>query len=244
MAKKQTVSLTDRELTESAKTLRSNIDFAGIDTPIKSVTVTSAEKGDGKTIIACALAMAEARGDRKTLLIDNDFRNPQIALRMHVRGSHRLNDVLGATPETLPEFCLETKVENLYILDLGSRRSDPVEVLSSRKYARLLQTAMEAFDFVVIDTPPLGMFIDAALVAPQTDGAIVVVRAGKDTPESVKTILSQLEKANARVIGAVLNHAKKKHSDYYYYYYSSKEHRTKRKHRSSSQSQTESQTNA
>ncbi|MBR0082290.1 MAG: CpsD/CapB family tyrosine-protein kinase [Clostridia bacterium] len=226
---KQIVSLSDRELTESAKTLRSNIDFAGIDTPIRSITITSPEKGDGKTIIACALAMAEALADRKTLLIDNDFRNPQIAPRMHVRGSHRLGEVLNAKVENFMDFCLETKTPNLYVLDVGTRRSDPVEVLSSRKYARLMSTAMQVFDFIVVDTPPLGMFIDAALVAPKTDGVVVVIRSGKDTPESVRSTLSQIEKSNARVIGAVLNGAKRKHSDYYYYYYSSKDHKTKRK---------------
>jgi len=226
---KQVVSLTDRELSESAKTLRSNIDFAGIDTPISSVTITSAEKGDGKTIIACALAIAEASANRKTLIIDNDFRNPQVAVRLHVRGTHRLGEVLNATPETLMDYCIETRIPNLYVLDVGTRRSDPVEVLSSRKYEQLIQMAFEMFDFVIIDTPPLGMFIDAALVAPKTDGVVIVIRSAKDTPEALKSVLSQLDKANARVIGAVLNGAKKRHSDYYYYYYSSKEHRTKKK---------------
>ena len=225
---KQVVSLMDRELSESAKTLRSNIDFAGIDAPIRSITITSAEKGDGKTIVACALAIAEASADRKTLIIDNDFRNPQVCARLHVRGTHRLGEVLNATPENLMDYCMETRIPNLYVLDVGMRRSDPVEVLSSRKYAKLLETVFEMFDFVIIDTPPLGMFIDAALVAPKTDGAVIVIRSAKDTPDSLRAILSQLEKANARVIGAVLNGAKKRHSDYYYYY-SSKEHKTKKR---------------
>ena len=224
----QQVSLNDRDLLESVKTLRTNIDFAGIDEPIRSIILTSAEKGDGKSLIACALAIAESAAKKRTLIIDNDFRNPPIANHFHVRGRFKLATVLQATEDNLMDFCLETKYPNLYVLDLGNRRSDSVEVLSSRRYDALLKTAIKKFDFVIVDTPPLGMFIDAALVAPKTDGAIIVIRSGKNDIQSVKNTISQLEKANARILGAVLNCSKKKHSDYYYYY-SKKEHRTKKK---------------
>ena len=228
MAKEQQVALNDRNLMDSAKTLRSNIDFAGIDEPIRSVTITSAQKGDGKTMVACALAIAEANAGRKTLIIDNDFRAPQVASRLHIRGTAKMSDVLNATEETLMQYCLETKTENLYMLDISTRRSDPVEVLSSKKYEALLKLAIEQFDFVVVDTPPLGLFIDSALVAPKTDGAVIVILSGKDSEQTVKNMLSQLEKANARILGAVLNGDKKKHTDYYYYY-SKKDHKTKKK---------------
>ncbi len=224
----QLVPLNDRDLMESVKTLRSNIDFAGIEAPIKSVILTSAEKGDGKSLVACALAIAEAAAKKKTLIIDNDFRSPQIANRFRVRGNAKLSTVLHATAEDLMNYCLETKYPNLYVLDLGNRRNDPVEVLSSNRYDALLKTAIQCFDFVIIDTPPLGMFIDAALVAPKTDGAIIVIRSGKDDVQGIKNIMSQLKKANARILGAVLNCSKKKHSDYYYYY-SKTEHRKKKK---------------
>lgn len=224
------VSLSDRGLNESAKTLRANIDFAGIDAPIRSVAITSAEKGDGKTIIACMLAIAEATADRKTLIVDNDFRNPQVSARLNVHGTHKLSELLNATEETFMDFCMPTKVPNLYVLDVGLRRSDPVEVLSSQKYDRILDLAKSLFDFVVIDTPPLGLFIDAAIVAPKTDGTLIVVRSGKDTPQSLQSVMSQLEKANARVLGAVLNGANVRNTSYYYYYYySSKEHKAKRR---------------
>ena len=145
------------------------------------------------------------------------------------RGCGRtVSDVLKATEETLMQYCLETKTENLYMLDISTRRSDPVEVLSSKKYEALLKLAIEQFDFVVVDTPPLGLFIDSALVAPKTDGAVIVILSGKDSEQTVKNVLSQLEKANARILGAVLNGDKKKHTDYYYYY-SKKDHKTKKK---------------
>lgn len=224
----QLVSFNDRDLMESVKTLRTNIDFAGIEAPIKSLILTSAEKGDGKSLLASALAIAEAASKKKTLIIDNDFRSPQIANLFHVRGGFKLSTILHATSENLMDYCLETKYPNLFVLDLGSRRNDPVEVLSSKSYDKLVKTAIECFDFVIIDTPPLGMFIDAALVAPKTDGAIIVIRSGKDDVQSVRNVIGQLEKANARILGAVLNCSKKKHSDYYYYY-SKKEHRNKKK---------------
>ena len=85
-------------------------------------------------------------------------------------------------------------------------------------YKRILQSAIAAFDFVIIDTPPLGLFIDAAVVAALVDGTIVTIGSGKTTAAEVKEALSQLEKAQARVIGAVLNGVKSNKTNYYYYY--------------------------
>ena len=207
------------ETREAFKTLRTNIDFAGIDTPIRSVTITSAKKGEGKSTIASNLAIVEAERHKKTLLIDNDFRNPQQARTFGVRSAHKLSEILDATSENFMDFCLPTKFRDLYVLDIASRRlSNPVDLLASQKNKHLIELANEFFDFVVIDTPPLELFIDAAIVAPLTDGVILAVGSGMTTAAEERDVLGQLKKAQANVLGAVLNGVKNgRKNDYYYY---------------------------
>ncbi|MBC8529557.1 CpsD/CapB family tyrosine-protein kinase [Christensenellaceae bacterium NSJ-44] len=207
------------ELREAIKTLRVNIEFAGIDEPVRSVAVTSVEAGVGKSTIALSLAIAMAETGKTTLIIDNDFRNPQIANRLMVRGVYSLTELFSGKVDPR-EACVPTKVNNLFMLDLGSRRlNNPIEVLSSGRYKALLAKVKQDFDFVVIDTPPLGLFIDAAIASTQVDGVLMVISSGKSTAAEVKESLAQLEKANAHVIGCVLNNLKHKPADYYGYYY-------------------------
>ena len=205
------------DVRDSAITLRTNLEFASIDKELTSVTVTSAEMSVGKSTVAIALGMAMAESGRRTLIIDNDFRNPQIELRLKVRGTHRIQDVLSGRVAPM-DACIPTRMENLYVLDLGSRRiNNAVDLLRSGRYKRLVEQLKQLFDFVIIDTPPVGMFIDAALAAQLTDGAVFVINAGKTNGKDVKEALVQLEKANVHVLGAVLNNVVRAHSNYYYY---------------------------
>lgn len=216
---------------ESAKTLRTNIEFSGIDKPIQSVVITSAEKFEGKSTVAIYLAIAYSEAGKNTLIIDNDFRNPQMANRCSIRSNYSLSDVLSATSENITDFCIPTKLPRLSVMDIGNRRiSNPIEMLSSAKYKQVLQYAIQAFDFVIVDTPPLGLFIDAAVISSAVDGVIVTIGSGKTKSSQVKEVLSQLDKAKASVIGAVLNDTKASNTSYYYYY--DKQNHTKKKKQS------------
>lgn len=205
------------ELRDAAKTLRTNLEFSGIDHEIRSVAVTSAEMSVGKSTIGICLGFAMAETGKRVLLIDNDFRDPQVAMRLKVRSTYTLSDLLaGKVPAV--NACVPTREENLYVLDLGNRRlNNPVEVMSSAKYKAMIQQLGEYFDFVIIDTPPIGMFIDAALASQMVDGVLFVINSGKTSSREVKEALSQLEKANARVLGAVINNVHRTNSNYYYY---------------------------
>ena len=209
----------DAQLRDSIKTLRTNIEFAGIDKRIKSVAVTSADVGAGKSMISICLAVAMAESGRRTLLIDDDFRHPQIANRMGIRCRYSLSDLLAGNI-AINSVCVPTEIPNLYVFDSGNRRiSNPVEVLSSIRYKEVLNELYDAFDFLIIDTPPVGLFVDAAVISSQVEGVLVVVQKGKTKREAVRAAMSQLEKANAHVLGAVLNGASHTSSDYYYYHY-------------------------
>lgn len=209
----------DAQLRDSIKTLRTNIEFAGIDSRIKSVAVTSADVGAGKSLISICLAIAMAESGRRTLLIDDDFRHPQIANRLGIRCRYTLSDLLGGNID-IHSVCIPTQVANLYVFDSGNRRiSNPVEVLSSIRYKEVLNELYDAFDFLIIDTPPLGLFVDAAVISSQVEGVLLVIQKGQTKREAVKAALSQLEKANAHVLGAVLNGASHSSSNTYYYYH-------------------------
>ena len=218
-----------KESREAFITLRTNIDFAGIDDPIKCVAITSAKKGEGKSTIAENLAIAEAMAHKRTLLIDNDFRNPQLARKFGVRGAHKLSNIMNAAEEDLMEYCLPTDYPDLYLLDIANfRLSSPVEILSSRKYKALIELVKQSFDFVIIDTPPIGLFIDAAIIAPLTDGVLLVIGNSMTTASEEKEIISQLDKAKAKILGTVFNGEKHAHSSDYYYY-DKKTHTKKRR---------------
>lgn len=216
------------DVRDAAKTLRTNLEFSGIDQEIRSIAVTSSEMNAGKSTVAICLGMAMAEAGKRVLLIDNDLRDPSIENELRMNSRYTLPDLLTGRVR-FEEACLPTNAEGLFVLDLGSRRvGNPVEVLSSAKYKALIRQAKDKFDFVIIDTPPIGLFIDAAITSQMVDGVVFVINAGKTTPKEVKEALGQLEKANAHVLGAVLNNVQRKNSNYYYYDQSGQKKRRKK----------------
>ena len=192
------------DLRAAAKALRVNLEFIGRDEPLRSIAVTSAEADVGKSTVAICLGIAVAESGRRVLLVDNDFHDPQIAGRLRLRSTRSFSDLLAGRI-SLQDVCLPTRVNNLYALDMGNRKiTNPVELMDSGRYRDLLRQLRAGFDFVIVDTPPLGQFIDAAVVAPQTDGVLLVIHSGNTTSENVQEALSQLQLADARVLGAVL----------------------------------------
>ena len=138
---------------------------------------------------------------------------------MGIRCRYSLSDLLAGNI-AINSVCVPTEIPNLYVFDSGNRRiSNPVEVLSSIRYKEVLNELYDAFDFLIIDTPPVGLFVDAAVISSQVEGVLVVIQKGKTKREAVRAAMSQLEKANAHVLGAVLNGASHTSSDYYYYHY-------------------------
>ena len=208
---------TNSELRDAARTLRTNLEFAGIDQEIQCIAITSAEMSVGKSTIAISLGISCAEAGKRTLIIDDDFRNPQIASRLRIRSKFNIADLLSG--RVMPEdACMPTAQEGLYVLDLGNRRiNNPVEVMNSVKYKNMIAQLKNQFDFIIMDTPPIGMFIDAAVAAQTADGVVFVINSGKTKAQDVREGLSQLEKANVRVLGAVLNNVIRSNSSYYYY---------------------------
>lgn len=225
----------NEDFREAIKTLRTNILFAGIDRPIHSISITSSNKREGKSLISCCLGIAMTEIGKNTLIIENDFRNPRVRYNLMTRGKNTYPDILSIGDiDDIRKICIQTEIPRLSVMDVGGRRlKNPTEFLSSQRYERILDMANSAFDFIIVDTPPLGLFVDAAIASSQVDGVLITIRSGTDTAADVKEITAQLEKANARILGTVLNGIKSGKTNYYYYYSASGK---KAKRRTASQS--------
>jgi polysaccharide biosynthesis transport protein len=210
----------DRDISgfgESVRTLRNSILLASFERRYRSLLVTSAAPGDGKTTTAANLAAAHAEQGKRTLLIDGDLRRPSVHRNFNLPSVAGLsNALLGEIPWRSAVIRVEG-LEELHILPAGppSRRASD---LVGRGLAELLEEASTEYDLVVLDAPPLLGFAEPLQMATAVDGVIVVARAGQTTRKAVATVLATLNRLRAKVVGVVLNEVHKELSDSYYYY--------------------------
>lgn len=208
---------TKTSLRDSVKTLRANIQFASLNEEIKTVALTSVIPSEGKTTLSCFLGISVAEAGKKTVLVECDYRHPMIARNFDIEGERKT--AAKESGSKIDASLKKTEIENLYVLDMNCKISNPVEFICSDAYRQMVEKLKADFDFVIFDTPPLGAFIDAAHIAALADGTVLVIRQGQVEKRAAKDVLEQLRKANANVIGAVINNVKVKKVGYYYNYY-------------------------
>lgn len=206
------------EMQNAAKTLLANIRFASVDDPISSLVVTSSIPNEGKSTVSVNLAEAIATSGKSVLLVECDFRNRSLADMLNVRASGGIYAVLSEEM-LLEQAVSSTSVPNMYFLDVEPRIPNPADVLSSKRFRSMTNVLEERFDYVIYDTPPVGTFVDAAILSTLVDGTVLVVRDNFTKRDSVLEAHEQLKKAGAHVIGAVMNCCEAFSSDYYYAYY-------------------------
>lgn len=209
------------QLQNSVKTVVANIRFASVDDPVHTIAVTSSIPGEGKTTVSIALGQAFAAGGKDVIVIDCDLRRRSIAKAVGVHAKYGLYSVL-ANQASLNEAVVATDTPNLYILDVEPHIPNPVDVLASKRFGNLVERLRKEYAYVIIDTPPLTAFVDAAVISQVTDATLLVVREGYVKRKDVLAAYDQLEKADANVIGAVMNCCDVEHTGYYYYNYYSK----------------------
>ncbi len=204
---------------DAIKTLMTNIQFASIsqDKELKTITLTSCIPNEGKSLISTFLAIAMSENGKRTLIMDCDYRHPSVRKSMMFKKGKGVGSYYRDGAK-LEDIVIPTGYEGLYLLDCEVKIPNPVEMINSESFIRLLDEAKEKFDVVIVDTPPLGSFIDAALIAAQTDATAVVVRSGVVDKKIISGAMEQLEKAKANVIGAVINCVETSKTPYYYYY--------------------------
>lgn len=206
---------------EAVKTLRTNVQFAGRN--IRTILVTSCFPNEGKSDIVMQLAREFGNIGKRVLLLDADIRKSSFASRYQVgqtvKGlSQYLSGQLGVAP-----VIYETNFQNVDMIFAGPSAPNPSELLEDAAFSELLAALRQQYDYVLIDTPPMNNLIDAAIVAKQCDGAILVIESEMVSYKVAQKIKVQLEKTGCRILGAVLNKVDpgkdKYYSKYSYYRY-------------------------
>ncbi len=206
---------TDEYFTQEAfNVLRTNIQFCGQD--IKVIEITSCTMSEGKSYVTLNLGKSLAEIGKRVVIMDADMRKSVIVGRYtNLRKAKGLSELI--TGQAKVSDCIyKTQYPNLDIIFAGQFPPNPVELLETKHFSSILTVFQQSYDYVLIDTPPLGMVIDAAVIGAKCDGAIFVVGSNSSRYPQAQDVLSQLRKAGCKVLGAVLNNTEKKGSGYYY----------------------------
>jgi capsular exopolysaccharide synthesis family protein len=189
---------------EAFRTLRTNLRYVDVDSPPRVVVVTSSVAGEGKSTTACNLAIALAGVGTSVVLVEGDLRRPRIADYMGLEGAVGLTDVLIGRAR-LEDVLQPWGTSRLSVLASGALPPNPSELLSSAQMTELIGALRDRAEIVVIDAPPLLPVTDAAVIARECDGAMLVVRHGRTTREEVTRSLDALDSVGARVLGSVFS---------------------------------------
>jgi capsular exopolysaccharide synthesis family protein len=203
---------------EAFRMLRTNLQYLDLDNPPKSLVITSAIAGEGKTSTSTNLAVALAQAGRRVLLIDGDLRRPRVAALLGLESSVGLTTVLVGRTK-LEESIQRHQASGVYFLAGGPTPPNPTEVLQSQATHELLAKLRAAYDAVIIDAPPLLPVADAAILGTAADGAIMVTRHGRTHRDELEAATQRLDKVGARLFGTVVNMIPKRSGGSYSYYY-------------------------
>ena len=206
MSNKAIVTITDPQsaAAEAYRTLRTNIEFSSVDTPIKTLLVTSATPTPEKSDTVANLAVAMADGDRSIILVDADLRRPTQHTLFDL-SNERGFTTLFRDDESLTKPPLHAVPNtSLQVLTSGPLPPIPGQLLASKRMSAILEQLGAMAEMVIFDAPPIITVNDASLLASVVDGVLLVVRAGGDKRDHVKAAKDRLEKVNAHLIGAVL----------------------------------------
>lgn len=189
---------------EAFRKLRTNLQFAKVHQPMRSIVVTSASAGEGKSTVALNLAIAVANGGGKVVLVDGDLRLPSVATATGLAGEVGLTSVLVGT-SSLKESIQYWHDDKLAVLTSGPLPPNPSELLGSAAMSDLLKELQQMFDLVIVDSPPILPVADASVLTRSTDSVLLVVGTKKVSQHSLAKAIDQLRFANANILGVVQN---------------------------------------
>lgn len=205
-------------ISEKFRGIRSNIMFSNAENEIGSLLVTSEKPGSGKSTISANIAVTYAQAGYKTLIIDGDMRKPTQHYIFDLPNNSGLSNLI-INKATYSDSLKETNVDNLAILTAGPTPPNPSELIASSKFETIFNELSDHYDFIVIDTPPVNTVTDAQVYAQTVKNCVLVIDAEKNNKIEVKKAKDLLNKADGKLLGAVLNKMPvDKNSSYYYYY--------------------------
>jgi len=208
-------------MAEAYRTLRTNLGFASMNEPCRSILFTSTSPRDGKSTIVSNLAVVMAQAGNRVLLIDADLRKPMQHNIFEVDNRQGLTNVLLREVE-VDKALHNGLVDNLHVLTSGPIPPNPAEILGSERTEQVLQQLLDEYDYVFIDSPPILAVTDASILSTIVDGVVLVLNYAVTRNDLAREAVDQFKKASARIIGVVLNQVKMDSGNhkYYYYYYS------------------------
>ncbi|MDP2960746.1 MAG: polysaccharide biosynthesis tyrosine autokinase, partial [candidate division Zixibacteria bacterium] len=207
-------------ISEAYRTFRTNLQFARLDTPLKTILVTSSGPSEGKSTTVANLAITMAQMGTNTILVDSDLRRPVLHSIFNLQRNPGLTNYLaGNVP--LREIIQKTPIENLSLLTCGVLPPNPSELLGSKKMKNLLEELKENYEMILFDSPPVIAVTDAAVLSTLLDGVVLVASSGSTSREAIQRAITLLENVKSHLIGGVLNKIKVEsvYGSYHYYYY-------------------------
>lgn len=205
------------QVAEAYTRIYSNIKFAEIESPFRSVLVTSARKGEGKSTTLVNLACAIAAAGKRVIVVDTDLRNPTLQKVLGTRHPAGITSVLTGEV-TLDDALMQTSHPGLMLLPAGPIPPNPAELIHSQPMKDVIHALETRADIVIFDSPPALLVADAMLMAGELDAALIVAEAGGVSRKAVQQVKESLERAKARILGVVLNKIQESPGAYYNYY--------------------------
>jgi non-specific protein-tyrosine kinase len=214
-----TVTQPKEPVSEAYRAIRTNLLFTSTERKLRTLVVTSAIPGEGKTSTACNLAVVMAQAGNRVVLVDADFRRPQIHKVFHKSNVGLGNLILGDLAEE--DLVVRTQVPNLSVVCSGPTPPNPSELLGSIRMQGVMERLQQVADIVIFDTPPVGAVTDATVLASRTDGVVLVVERGRTDVHNITRAIDKLKSVRANLLGVVLNKIRVSEAteSYYYRYY-------------------------
>ena len=205
-------------ITEAFRALRENTRFASIDRDLHTLLVTSASPEEGKSTVTANLALVFAQAGVDTILVDCDFRKPVIHNLFDISNQHGVSTILFNQDTAIDESRWQSPIDHLRVITSGPLPPNPAELIASKRMKAFIEDLKNRADLIIIDTPPVQPVTDAASLAPEMDGMLMIVHPGKTSISAAKQAIEQLKRAKARILGVVLNPLDLHRSQYAYRY--------------------------
>jgi len=222
-------------IAEAYRVMRTNLHFSSLDRPLKSLVVTSPNPVEGKSTTLANLGVVMAQAGKSVVLVDSDLRRPMLHKIFQLQNKEGLTSVLLQDEPSLDGHLQETGIENLRVLTSGPLPPNPSELLGSQKMRQLIEHLKDRADVILFDTPPAIPVTDAAVLAAQADGVLLVADAGRTRRNMARQAVESLRQVGANLLGVALNRLSPRSAGgyyyYYYYYYYAEDNKGRRRRR-------------
>ena len=205
-------------IAEAYRSVRTNLQFVNVDQAKKTILITSAAPGEGKSTTTGNLGVSMALGGVKTLLVDSDLRRPTLHKLFNLPNTAGLSSAL-ADQAPLSRGLHATQIPNLSVLTSGPIPPNPAEMLASKRMLDMIEQLKSQYDLIFFDSPPIISVSDSMVLASLVDSVVLVVRAGAFPNDVIRNAKTQLESVKATFLGVILNSVNLRRDGYYYRYY-------------------------